>query len=116
VRRKDASKVWVARCEVKIGDMLEVLEEERAGIASPFGAAIGHADIAVACVRRFTSEVHPLFFNAARYPALSAHAAACEAPPAFAGIVRPLIPPRASVESISTSKLRSAAGMGRPRR
>jgi len=97
VLRKDASKVWVARCEAQIGGVLEVLEKERAGIASPywFGAAIGHADIAVACVLRFTGEAHPPFFNAARYPALSAHAMACEALPAFAGIVQPLIPPSA---------------------
>jgi len=96
VLRKDhQSKLWVERCEAQIGGVLEVLERQRAGIASPywFGAAIGHADIAVACVLRFTSEAHPLFFNAARYPALSAHAAACEALPAFAEIVQPLIPP-----------------------
>jgi glutathione S-transferase len=96
VLRKDhQSEVWVARCEAQIGGVLEVLERERVGIASPywFGAAIGHADIAVACVLRFTSEAHPLFFNAARYPALSAHAAACEALPVFAEIVQPLIPP-----------------------
>ncbi|THD56501.1 MAG: glutathione S-transferase family protein [Bradyrhizobium sp.] len=98
VLRKDhQSKLWVERCETQIGGVLEVLEKQRAGIASPywFGAAIGHADIAVACVLRFTSEAHPLFFNAARYPALSAHAAACEALPAFSEIVQPLIPPSA---------------------
>ena len=75
--------------------MLEVLEKERAGIATPywFGARIGHADIAVACVLRFTSEAHPQLFDATRYPALSAHAARCERLPVFAEIVQPLIPP-----------------------
>jgi glutathione S-transferase len=96
VLRKDhQSKIWVARCEAQIGDVLEVLEKERAGIASPywFGAAIGHADITVACALRFTCEAHPLLFDCSRYPALAAHAAACEALPVFAEIVQPLIPP-----------------------
>ncbi|HXN68005.1 MAG TPA: glutathione S-transferase family protein [Bradyrhizobium sp.] len=89
------SKIWVERCEAQIGGVLEVLEKERAGIASPywFGERIGHADIAVACVLRFTGEAHAALLNAARYPALSAHAARCEALPAFAEIVQPLKPP-----------------------
>ena len=96
VLRKDhQSKIWVSRCEAQIGGVLEVLEKQRAAIASPywFGAAIGHADIAVACVLRFTSEAHPQLFDATRYPALSAHAARCERLPVFAEIVQPLIPP-----------------------
>jgi glutathione S-transferase len=93
--RKDPSKIWVERCEAQIGGVLEVLEQARAAISSPywFGDQIGHADIAVACVLRFTSEAHPALFPAARYPALSAHAAACEALPAFVEIVQPLKPP-----------------------
>jgi glutathione S-transferase len=77
VLRKDQSKIWVERCEAQIGGVLEVLEKERAGVATPywFGERIGHADIAVACVLRFTSEAHPQLFDAARYPALAAHAA-----------------------------------------
>jgi glutathione S-transferase len=96
VLRKDhQSKIWVERCEAQIGGVLEVLEKQRAAIAAPywFGARIGHADIAVACVLRFTSEAHPQLFDDTRYPALSAHAAACETLPAFAEIAQPLIPP-----------------------
>jgi glutathione S-transferase len=96
VLRKDhQSKIWVSRCEAQIGGVLEVLEKERAAIATPywFGARIGHADIAVACVLRFTSEAHPALLDATRYPALSAHAARCERLPVFAEIVQPLIPP-----------------------
>jgi glutathione S-transferase len=97
VLRKDdkRSKIWVERCEAQIGGVLEVLERERAGVASPywFGDKIGHADIAVACVLRFTNEAHPQLFDAARYPALAAHAAACEALAAFKEIQQPLIPP-----------------------
>jgi glutathione S-transferase len=96
VLRKDASKLWVERCEAQISGVLEVLEKERAAIATPywFGTRIGHADIAVACVVRFTGEAHPALFSGARYPALAAHAARCEALPAFREIVQPLIPPK----------------------
>jgi hypothetical protein len=44
-------------------------------------------------VLRFTGEAHPGLLGAARYPALSAHAAACEALPPFREIVQPLSPP-----------------------
>ena len=96
VLRKDhQSKIWVERCEAQIGGVLDVLEKERAAIATPYwlGERIGHADIAVACVLRFTSEAHPALFNGARYPALTAHAARCEALPPFREIVQPLSPP-----------------------
>src|SRR6202790_2989465 len=95
VLRKDALKLWVERCETQIGGVLEVMEAERAAIVTPywFGERIGHADIATACVLRFTGEAHAALLNAARYPALSAHAARCEALPPFPEIVQPLAPP-----------------------
>jgi glutathione S-transferase len=95
VLRKDALKLWVERCEAQIGGVLDALEKERVAVASPywFGTSIGHADIAVACVLRFTGEAHPALFSAARCPALSAHAVACEALPPFWEIVQPLSPP-----------------------
>ena len=95
VLRKDQSKIWVERCQAQIGGVLDVLEKERAAIASPywFGARVGHADIAVACVLRFTGEAHPQLLDAARHPALAAHAAHCEALPPFQEIVQPLAPP-----------------------
>ena len=95
VLRKDRLNLWVERCEAQIGGVLEVLENERSAIASPywFGERIGHADIAVACVLRFTGEAHPALLDAARYPALIAHAARCEALPPFREIVQPLAPP-----------------------
>jgi glutathione S-transferase len=75
--------------------VLDVLEKERAMVKTQywFGERIGHADIAVVCVLRFTTEAHPHLFNAARYPALAAHAARCEALPPFREIVQPLAPP-----------------------
>jgi glutathione S-transferase len=95
VLRKEMSKIWVERCEAQISGVLAVLEQERARVATPywFGAAIGHADIAVACVLRFTGEAHPALFPAARYPELAAHCAACEALPPFREIMQPLAPP-----------------------
>jgi len=50
LRKDQPSKIWVERCEMQIDDVLEVLETERASIASPywFGEEISHADIAVA--------------------------------------------------------------------
>jgi len=44
VLRKDQLKLWVERCEAQIGDVLDVLEAERAAIPSPywFGTRIGH--------------------------------------------------------------------------
>ena len=82
-------KKWIA------GAALDVLENERAAIAWPywFGERIGHADIAVACVLRFTAEAHPHLFDAARYPTLAAHAARCEALPPFREIMQALAPP-----------------------
>ena len=95
VLRKDQLKLWVERCEAQIGGVLAVLEQERAGVPTPywFGDTIGHADIMVACALRFTGEGHPQLFDAARYPQLSAHAARCESLPAFQEIVQPLAPP-----------------------
>jgi glutathione S-transferase len=97
VLRKDhQSTIWVERCEMQIGSVFDVLERERAGVASPFwsGVKIGHADIAVACVLRFVSEAHPPLFDPARFPALADHAARCEAMQVFREIVQPLIPPK----------------------
>jgi glutathione S-transferase len=96
VLRKDRqSQIWVERCHRQISDVLDVLESERAAITSPFwsGVRIGHADIALACALRFTSEAHSDLFDAARYPALADHAARCEALEVFREIVQPLAPP-----------------------
>jgi glutathione S-transferase len=94
VLRKDQLKLWVERCEAQIGGVLEVLEKERAAVTTPYwySERIGHADIMVACALRFTGEGHPQLFDA-RYPALKAHAARCEALPPFQEIVQPLAPP-----------------------
>src|SRR6476646_7350167 len=72
-----------------VGRDKAMMDKERAAVASPywFGERIGHADIMVACALRFTGEAHPGLFDA-RYPALQAHAARCEALPPFKEIVQ----------------------------
>ena len=92
---REKSEVWMARCETQISGVLDVLEADRAGRRSAFwfGEAIGHADIAVACVLRFTREAHASVFDAKRWPALAAHAAQCEALPAFCEIAQPFSAP-----------------------
>jgi glutathione S-transferase len=86
------SPVWTQRCEAQIVDVLAALEAERAaaGADAWLGKAIGHADIAVACAIGFLREAHPRLFDAARWPALAAHAARCEALPAFQAIRQPI--------------------------
>jgi glutathione S-transferase len=91
----EASQVWMDRCKAQIRGVLDALDGDRAGRATPFwfGASIGHADIAVACALRFTREAHPLLFEDERWPALAAHAAACEDLEPFREIAQPFIPP-----------------------
>jgi glutathione S-transferase len=83
--------VWVDRCVAQIGATLDELERERAARAGDFlfGGALGHADVALACMLRFVAEAHPRLLAKTR-PALAAHAARCEAMPPFAAVVQPL--------------------------
>ena len=95
ILHKETSDVWVARCRAQVSGVLDVLEQDRAQrkTAYWFGETINHADIAVACALRFVREAHPGAFDDPRYPALTAHAAHCEALPPFQEIVQVLIPP-----------------------
>jgi glutathione S-transferase len=96
VLHQATSDAWIARCRAQIGDVLAVLEADKAAKSSSrfwFGAAIGHADIAVACALRFTREAHPGQFDEQRWPALAAHAAMCEGLEAFEAIGQPFLPP-----------------------
>ena len=98
VLHRETSAAWIERCTTQIGGVLDVLERERAGMASAFwlGDRPGHADIAVACVLRFTQEAHPGVFSDARWPRLAAHGALCEALAPFREIVQPfsVTPPK----------------------
>ncbi|MFA5122896.1 glutathione S-transferase family protein [Zavarzinia sp.] len=86
---------WIARCRGQISSVLDHLEAERSALPGPFwfGERIGHGDIALACALRFTAEAHPGVFEAAHWPHLAAHAARCEALPAFSAVVQPLVTP-----------------------
>jgi glutathione S-transferase len=90
-----ASDVLVKRRRTQIANVFTALEADRAGRKTDywFGGRIGHADIIVATVLRFMTEVHADFISMPGYPALSAHAARLEALPAFRKIQQPFIPP-----------------------
>jgi glutathione S-transferase len=89
------SDVWVNRCRAQIGDVLAVLEAERAAAKSAywFGERIGHADIAVVAALRFLGEAHADVFDGDAYPALGAYAARMEALPVFQAVAQKFIPP-----------------------
>ncbi|MGD9510841.1 MAG: glutathione S-transferase family protein [Geminicoccaceae bacterium] len=88
------SQAWIDRCTAQIGEVLGVLERERAAASGPwwFGERIGHADIAVACALRFIGDVHGML-DGTRYLSLAAHSARCEALPEFVEISQPFVPP-----------------------
>lgn len=89
------SDFWVARCKGQIADTLATLERDLASRTTPywFGAAIGHADIAVTCALRFVSEAHPGFVDPSSIPKIAAHAAKLEERPEFKMISQPFIAP-----------------------
>ena len=92
---QQVSDVWSERCRTQMASVLGVLDMDRARRAGDywFGGQIGHADIAVAVVLRFVSEVHPDLITLADYPALHRHAERLEMLPVFRRIVQPFIPP-----------------------
>jgi glutathione S-transferase len=95
VLRKPAFRnaIWAERCAAQIQGTLQLLERERQGRSSAFwfGASPSHADIALGCALRFTREAHPTLLAASIGPALEAHAARCEALPAFQAVTQPLL-------------------------
>ncbi|CAN1565478.1 Gst Glutathione S-transferase [Rhabdaerophilaceae bacterium] len=89
------SEVWMARCKMQIVTALSILEQERItrGTGFWFSDVMGHADIALACVLRFLSDVHPDVIAASTCPLLLKDAAALEAMPVLQKISQPFIPP-----------------------
>ena len=92
---KEVSEVWVKRCRSQIAATLGVLEMDRAERATDywFGGPIGHADIVVATVLRFTAEAHPGLIEMSDHPALKSHAERLEALPVFKEIMQPFNAP-----------------------
>ena len=82
----------IDRSHQQISETFAVLEADRAVRSTPhwFGEALTHADIALACAFRFTSEAHPSVFDLSVFPRLLSHAARCEALPEFRDIYLPI--------------------------
>jgi glutathione S-transferase len=91
----NASPVLTGRRESQIRSTLAALEAARAAARGPwlFGEGMTHTDIALACALRHLRESLPDLFDAARFPALAAHAARAEALAVFAEVSQPFIPP-----------------------
>jgi glutathione S-transferase len=87
------SEVWMVRCRSQIGETLDALEADRAGRKSAWwlGDTMSHVDVTVACALCHLREAHPGFFDGARWPALTAHAARCEALDDFRAIYQPFV-------------------------
>lgn len=87
------SPIWQERCRGQIGSVMAALEAERPDSPWWFGAALGHADIALACALRFVVEAHPGLIDMATHPRLAEHAARAEALEVFRHIRQPFVAP-----------------------
>jgi glutathione S-transferase len=92
---EDTSQLWIQRCTDQIKGALAVLEAEKTALPTEFwfGTRIGHADIAVAVMMRFISDVHGAVISDSRILILRAHAAKLESLPVFKAIQQEFIPP-----------------------
>ena len=88
VLREQALPMWVGRCRAQVIETLDLLEGERAGRGTTwlFDGALSHADVILAAMWSFITEALAAEFDWSRWPALSAHAAACEALPVFSQV------------------------------
>jgi glutathione S-transferase len=85
VLRVEAFPLWVDRCRLQIGESLDLLEAERQLRPTRylFDDHLSHADVMLTTMTTFASEALEGEFDWSRWPAIAAHAAACEALPAF---------------------------------
>jgi glutathione S-transferase len=88
VLREAAFPLWVERCRLQIAETLDLLEAERQVRPTRylFDDELSHADVMLTTMIGFVSEALAGEFDWDRWPALKAHAAACEALPAFRDI------------------------------
>jgi glutathione S-transferase len=91
VLREVAFPLWVDRCRLQIAETLDLLEAERQLRPTRylFDDALSHADVMLTTLWGFISEALAGEFELSRWPALSAHAADCEALPPFREIRQP---------------------------
>ena len=99
VHRRE-TEMWVERCLSQIAGVLSELEQSRSQQKTEwwFGPSIGHPDIVVGTALRFLGDAHAGLFDLSEgWPLLAAHAAKCEALPAFREIQQPfsVTPPKA---------------------
>jgi glutathione S-transferase len=91
VLREQAFPLWVERCRAQIIETLDLLEGERAGRGTTylFAGALSHADVMLTTMWGFATGALSAEFDWANWPALKAHAAQCEALPAFKAVNQP---------------------------
>lgn len=91
VLREAAFPLWVERCRLQIGETLDLLEAERQLRPTRwlFDDALSHADVMLTTMTGFITDALPGEFDWSRWPAIAAHAVACEALPAFREIRQP---------------------------
>ena len=89
--RDQAFQMWVARCRLQIIETLDVLEAERQLRPTRylFDDELSHADVMLTAMWSFISQALADDFGWGRWPAIKAHAAACEALPVFAEANQP---------------------------
>ena len=95
VLREQALPLWVDRCRLQIGETLDLLEAERQLRPTRylFDDQLSHADVMLTTMWGFISGPLEGEFQWSRWPALAAHAAACEALPVFSEIRQPFRKP-----------------------
>lgn len=86
------SPAWTERCQTQVRESFAFLEAELARRSAPFwfGEALSHADIALACVYRFTREGLPGLLEPAQIPGIVALAERCESLPEFKAVYLPI--------------------------
>jgi glutathione S-transferase len=95
VLREAAFPMWVDRCRLQIGETLDLLEAERQLRPTRylFDDDLSHADVMLTAVTSFISEALADEFDWDRWPALRAHAAACEELPVFGAVRQRFLKP-----------------------
>jgi glutathione S-transferase len=76
-------QAWIDRCRTQLDAALAELEKTTAS-AGPSSVRVLQADITTGAMLDYVRRVEPEAVASARYPALHALSAACEAHPAFA--------------------------------
>ncbi len=89
------SDVWFSRLNLQIGAVLDKLDAIRKAAQTTWllGDSLGHADIALGCALRHAKDAHGKHIDWAKWPALNAHGAACEALEVFQKISQVFIGP-----------------------